>query len=391
MRVLFYIERFDFGLGGVVQYVYQWTQALATHGCQITLVTSFDRDIPPAWTASQPTGNPRVHTLDRPAGRFGWLNHQQLKQLDEWSADCDVVHLHGPWDLGVNRWARRLRNRGLPYIVSTHGMLDDWSLSQKPLRKRLMLSWCVRSFLRGAAAIHCTALAESQQVTGNVSGLPEPVCIPPILSFTDEANMPDDQLAYTAFPDLRPEAFKMLFLSRIHYKKGIEWLLKAAARCKASGGEWQVLVAGPGEPKYIAQLQAEAERLGIADDVLWLGMVRDPVKTALYRAADVFVLPTQQENFGIVLVEAMAAGLPVITTRGTDIYREIEEGGALIVGLSADSLSSSLTRLRNNSAEREERGRRGATMVRQWLDYPRVLEQQMQLYRRSMKPRIGTS
>lgn len=391
MRVLHYIERFDFGLGGVVQYVFQWVNALVAAGQEVTLLAASHHDLPPEWLAAH-AGNPRVHLLDQPAGRFGWLTRAQLDQLDGWIGDSQVVHLHGPWDLGANRWARRLRARGIPYIVSAHGMLDDWSLQQKPWRKRAMLALSVGNFLRRAATVHCTAWAESQQVQKNVGRLREPICIPPIVACADEENLPDPQQAYDAFPSIRRDAFKILFLSRIHYKKGVEWLLDAVAELPADGAV-QALIAGPGDADYVSQLQVRAERLGIASKVLWLGMVRDPIKTALYRAADVFVLPTQQENFGIVLVEAMAAGLPVITTRGTDVYRELEEGGALIMEHRSGDLASKLRSLGSDPVERARRGRQGADYVRQWIDPERVLHRQLEMYRSAIAshPSTGVS
>ena len=137
---------------------------------------------------------------------------------------------------------------------------------------------------------------------------------------------------------------------------------------------------GPGDESYINKLKLLAEERGIEQQVLWLGMVRDPLKTALYRAADIFVLPTQQENFGIVLVEAMFAGLPIITTRGTDIYQELEQGGALISGLSGNQIADAVQQLLAEPRGMRTRSERGMTFAKNWLNEARNIQDHLAMY-----------
>lgn len=387
MKVLHYIDSFDYGLGGIVQYVYQATRALAMAGIDVTLATAKNVDIPPEWLNGSATKTPTVFLLDQPAGRQGWLNSHQLNQLADLARRHDVVHLHGAWDLGNVRLARRLADAGIPYIVSAHGMLDDWSVNQKKLKKQIFLTTVGKSFYRRAATVHCTADAEKEQAVRNVRHL-NPLVVPLLIPLFEPQPGAQD-LAYREFPALRRESIKLLFLSRLHYKKSPDLLIRAAAKLVNHGHDVQVMMAGPGDAAYVAQLKRIADEVVIADRILWLGMVREPLKSAVYDASDIFVLPTQQENFGIVLVEAMFAGLPIVTTRGTDIYRELEQGGAVIADHSADGIASGIAQLLDKPDDLAARGERGRQFARDWLDERKTIEAHLNMYRQAIETGRG--
>lgn len=383
MRILHYVDSFDKGLGGVVQYVSQVTRALAMAGIDATLATAKNVDIPPEWLDETATKTPTVFVLDQPAGKQGWLNSRQTAQLVELALDHDVVHLHGAWDLGNVRFARRLNANGIPYIVSAHGMLDDWSINQKRLKKQVFLVTIGRQFYRQAAMVHCTADAETDQVRSNVGKSLKTICVVPYVVPPAEFEG-SEELAYKKYPRLRADTIKLLFLSRLHYKKSPDLLIRAAAKLIDQGHDIQVLMAGPGDEDYVAELKQVADESGIAERVLWFGMVREPLKSAIYDASDIFVLPTQQENFGIVLVEAMFAGLPIVTTRGTDIYRELEQGGAVIADHSADGIANGIAKLLENPDDLAARGERGRQFAREWLDEQKTIEAHLDMYRQAI-------
>ena len=141
---------------------------------------------------------------------------------------------------------------------------------------------------------------------------------------------------YSANPELRGKKL-MLFMGRIHPKKGCDLLLDAFAKTLADDPQWCLVIAGPDQVGWQAKLRQRGERLGIASRVTWMGMVRGAMKWGALRAAEVFVLPSHQENFGIVVAEALAAGTPVLISNKVNIWREIQADGAGIVA--ADTLA----------------------------------------------------
>jgi glycosyltransferase involved in cell wall biosynthesis len=123
----------------------------------------------------------------------------------------------------------------------------------------------------------------------------------------------------------------MLFLSRIHEKKGCDLLVEAFARVARSDPSLCLVIAGPDQTGWVAKLKDRAERLGIADRITWPGMLQGDLKWGAFYAAEVFCLPSHQENFGIVVAEALACGKPVLVSNKVNIWREIETDGAGLV------------------------------------------------------------
>ena len=148
---------------------------------------------------------------------------------------------------------------------------------------------------------------------------------------------------------------------------------------------FQVLMVGPGDEGYVRTLKERAKKLGIAEQVVWTGLVKDPLKTSMYLASDIFVLATHQENFGIVLAEAMLAGVPVVTTRGTDIYQEVEQNGAVIAETNADSIASNIEKLIANPEDRNRRSELGKQGVARWLSENNILEGHRKMYQMAIE------
>lgn len=222
-----------------------------------------------------------------------------------------IVHIHAlwsPWLLCAYVWAR---THGVPVVWSPHGMLTPWALSQGWLKKRIAL-WMYQWWaLRGATLLHVTASSEEADVRR--LGLPNPVVEIPL---------------GVAVPEMTPkrrvgQIRTALFLSRVHPKKGLFDLIDAWAALRPKG--WRLLIAGPSSGRHAEEVVARARGLGLGErEVRYLGPVYDEEKDALFAAASVFVLPTYSENFGVVVLEALAQGCPVVTTRETP-WRNLEE------------------------------------------------------------------
>lgn len=386
LRCVHYLHEFVLEHGGVVQAVRDLCSGLTAGGTEIVLLTCDASDVPDAWQRG--ANGTRVVELNRSRLYRGMLGRRIVRDATRTVlARADVVHLHTPWAVGNLQLAASLRRQRIPYIVSIHGMLDGWSMAQKPLKKRTFLTLGGRRFLYEAARVHFTAEEERRQALAWIpAARRRAVVVPLTVDLSQFDQLPGPDTARAKFKALDSGEPTVLFLSRLHPKKGVELLLDAATQLHAAGARFQLVVAGPADDAaYVAALQRQAAVGGLGDRVHFPGMVRGVEKLSLYQAADVFVLPTHQENFGLVLVEAMACETPVVTTRGTDIWRELEAGGAVIVDRSAPSIAAAIGEILGDRKTARHRAQRGRAFVYQWLDRRRVMEQYEQLYRSAIQ------
>jgi glycosyltransferase involved in cell wall biosynthesis len=367
-------------LGGVVTAVIDMCEQTAQAGRRVTLVTCDAKDAPPAWQTGDDC-TPRVVEVAPSKLTAALLSRQAADAFTGLAEQSEVAHLHTPWELCNLQLASRLRRAAVPYVVSVHGMLDDYCMQQKSLKKRAFLALGGRRLFEHAAAIHFTAQGEMEQAVRYIPGRERAAVVPLAMNLAPYESLPGPELAFNAFPQIDRTARRILFLSRLHPKKGVDLLIRAAAAAQAKWPQFQLLLAGPGEDSYVAGLKALAVELGVSDRTHFLGMVQGEVKRSLYQASDVFVLPTHQENFGLVLPEALACGTPVVTTRGTDIWQELQQAGARIVDQQPAAIAAAIEGLLADPAEARQLGRRGREFVFQWLGRERIAAAYEAMYR----------
>ncbi len=374
--VLHYLPRVRLAEGGVVRAVVDLCDALARENLPVTLVTADDADVPAIWPVTPE--NITILKIARPLGAFGPITAPLLDAIRL----ASVVHLHTPWDRGNLAVARAARRAGKPYILSVHGMLDDWCMSQRSIKKRLYLALAGRRLLEQAAALHCTARAEWSQGrrwAPNAVGVVAPL----VFDLADYADLPGSAPAVARWPALAHDRPAVLILSRIHYKKGADVFIDAAGLLRSLGADADFFIAGPGDDADISALREQARRLGVADRVHFLGMVTGVEKVSLYQAADVFVLPTSQENFGFVFFEALAAGTPVVTTRGVDTWPELtDSGGAIITTRDAREIADAAASLLADPARRAAMGAAGRAWTLERFAPGAVIREYIDLYDR---------
>lgn len=378
MRIIHYIHAIELAQGGVVRAVLDVSSLTAASGHDVVIMTRNPADAPQDMRAGAP-GRPRVHPIENHA-RGRRLSSHTLTQVRALLESADVVHLHTPWEIANLRIARTARELRKPYVLTLHGMLDDWSMAQKRTKKRLYLALAGRRLLEHAACLHCTAEFEMIQARKWTPNTRFQV-IPLIFDLTD--------YLHPAPPELAAEHFRVdrsrptvLFLSRLHPKKRPDILIEAIAILRNQGIPAQLLLAGTGDDDYVASLKRLARSRNL-DDARFLGLVTGPLKTSLYSLADALAIPTSQENFGFVFPESLACETPVITTKGVDIWPELESsGGAIILDPPTPAaFARALADLLSDPLRRARMGQAGRRWVLDYLDNRRILSRFEEMYR----------
>lgn len=248
-----------------------------------------------------------------------------LQWLYYHAAEFDLAHLHALFSPIISGAATVARYRHLPYILRPLGTLDRADLQKKQQLKRIYTALWERENIAQAAAIHFTSQEEarvSDRFGLNTKDMIIPLGVNPIenasnIDVRNQLGIPQDK-------------FLVLFLSRIEPKKGLDLLLPALGNLLQQGLDFHFVLAGsnPQNPDYEAKIRAEIEASPLASRTTMPGFVREPLKSALLNQADLFVLPSYYENFGIAVAEAMAAGTAVCISRGVYIWEDVENADA---------------------------------------------------------------
>ena len=245
---------------------------------------------------------------------FSTALHRYLRQHIQ---ELDVVHVHGVWLFPNITVAWNARRKKVPYIVRPAGSLDPTPLRMKGFKKRLYLNAIERHLVNNAAAIH--AVSENEARNLSELGFTSPVVtIPNGISRIATDVRSDIKAVNRAELGLPAKEQLILFVGRIHPIKNLEFLGRVFQSLLSKlQAPVKLLIAGPDDHAYAEQLKAYYQNLGIGEHVQFLGEVLGEQKDTLYRACDLFVLPSHTENFGFVVIEALAAGLPVIVSDKT--------------------------------------------------------------------------
>jgi glycosyltransferase involved in cell wall biosynthesis len=317
------------------------SRAVMDLGHEVETVSVDDPDS--AWKSALPLP---VHLKGPPHGPLEYSRafNQWLQQN---AARFDAIISHGVWRDNSRATRRAARSAGKPYFVFPHGMLDPWFKRYYPVKhlKKCVFWWLTEyAVLRDAAAVLFTC--QEELILARESFRPYRCVerVVPLGTGEPPQNVDEQRKAFAAkFPELAGKRV-ILFLGRLHEKKGCDLLLRAfldllQTRPRETWQDLHLMMAGPcSHPDYLAtlrQIAAPCETIS-PGSVSFPGMISGDLKWGLLREAEVFVLPSHQENFGIAVVEAMACGTPVLISRPVNIWREIESSGAGLV--EADTL-----------------------------------------------------
>jgi glycosyltransferase involved in cell wall biosynthesis len=312
--------------GGVSRTVAQLSGALAGQPNTHVSIVSADRNADGDIAALRVQGAPSGLNILAPGRTFA--NVQRLAKRS--AATTPLVHDNGLWRPSNLMAAIAARSRRVPLVISPHGMLEQWALGHKPMRKRAALAtyqqWCLKT----AVAFHATSAVEAENVRR--LGFRQPIAV-----VGNGVESPPKNFSLT--PNGTRTA---LFLSRLHPKKGVLELIAAWDQVRPSG--WRLRIVGPDEGGYREKIAAAIARSGVAGSIDLFDGANDAQKWRHYAQAELFILPTFSENFGLVIAEALACGIPVITTNATPWHAIEDQGcgwvidptvGAIVAALSA--------------------------------------------------------
>ncbi len=329
MRILNIIASADPETGGPIEALRLAGLDMARRGHSIELVT-LDK---PAAAYVEDFPLP-VHACGRWTQRYGYT-----PALARWivlnAHRFDAAVIHGLWNHASVGGGAALRRAGLPYLVFAHGMMDPWFREAYPLKHLAKQAFWLAvqgKVLRDAAAVLFTCEEERRRARGVFHGHSY---AERVVAFGTAAppNRVENQLAafHGLLPVLKDRRF-LLFLGRIHEKKGCDLLVEAFGKIASSCPDIDLVIAGPDQSGLKSKLIVKAAKAGIADRIHWPGMLAGDAKWGAFRAAEAFILPSHQENFGIVVAEAMACGTPVLLTDKVNIWREAKASGGGLVG-----------------------------------------------------------
>lgn len=290
--------------------------------------------------------------------------------------DIDVLHGHGFY-VGTNYvFGREARRQKKALVYHAHGFFEPWILNRSRFKKK-MVHWLFEDAnFKHVRLWRALTSFEADQIRS--AGITTPIVIAPngleLESYRKPSGAPR-QIATPLIPSLQKDRNRLLFLSRIHPKKGLDILMAAWAALGQFRKSWELVVAGPDEQGYLKSVRANARALCIEKEVYFTGTVTGANKVALFYSADLFVLPSYSEGLPVSLLEAMACERPVVASRACNCP-DIYSCGA---GWACDATARSLTEalriaLSVSDHERSERGQRGRGLVSASYSWDRVVK-----------------
>lgn len=294
----------------------------------------------------------------------------------------DIVHIHAVWSYSTRAAANAALQCKVPYIVRPAGMLSEWSFSHRSLMKSLFWRFGERECLVHATGFHATSEQEAEEIRrlipgSHVSVIQNGVSEDAWQSETDikqvrsQLGIPDDG------------APVILFLSRLHPKKGvIDLLLPAFASLSVPA---RLVIAGGADehaPEYAQEVNRSIERLNLKDRVIVTGAIPPDRRWSLLDAADVFILPSHSENFGIVVAEAMARGRAVIVTDAVQSFVHVQASqGGIVVPVTVEAVRDALERILRDPQQRQTMGDAGRKYAKSHFRWDSIGQRVQEMYR----------
>ena len=367
LKILHVIPSTDIRQGGPSTLIRTLTRSLAGAGLEIHVVT---------------TGESGEENLDgvtyrsfRQQNRFYHLSWAPNQWLAQHVKEYALVHIHTLFSFPTTCAAFWSHYCKVPYLVTPHGILNQWGFkNHRQWLKKLSLKWIENRMMANAAAVHYTTEQERQEAV-ELGAKGKAVMIPNFLEDVQVNNFHSRPLAKLG------TGKKFLFLSRFHPKKGLDLLLPAFAQVKHKHPDCVLVLAGAGKSGFVSNLQQEARRLKIDQHIVWAGFLENEEKWMAFAGANVFVLPSYAENFGIAVLEAMACGIPVVISDQVGICSDVREAQAgIIIQIEINQLADAMIRLLDHPEIGKKMGENGRRLVEEKFTAKKVIPQIIELY-----------
>lgn len=368
MKALLTSASFDADYGGPALSISRLGRALAVKGVKVGLWAPDGS----AFTSSVVVSGSDVIRLSGGASRL--LSH---------FGSPDLIHDSGIWLAHNHAIATMSRKKGIPRIVSPRGMLEPWAISYKRIKKNIAWYCYQKRDLSTADGLHATSQAEAKQL--KALGLSPPIHLVP-----NGMDIPDDvEVEWANATRSAGNVFRTaLFLSRVHPKKGLPLLIEAWTRLRPQG--WRLIIAGPSEVGHSNEIATLVRQRGLAESVQIIGPQYGEEKALLLRSSSLFILPTYSENFGMAVAEALAYGIPVLTTTGAPWSELVEYRAGWWVAPNADSITEALSNaLEKPIAELQAMGARGRELIRKSYGWDGVAERMIESYEGMLRSRAN--
>ena len=369
MRVLHVIPAVASKYGGPSTAIVSMTKAMDRNGIDVSVATT-DAGLGDDQKSLEDTfGSVPVHCFTQNCSETWKVSLELRRWLMARVREYDLLHIHAVWSFASTVSARFCVQYDVPYILRPAGMLSAYSWQHKGWKKRLYWSILENKTVDGAAAFHATSDGEKHDI-GKLTDKADVFVIPN--GVEDEAFTYQENLR-PGFPSVNEDAPSdvpvILFMSRLHPKKGIiDRLLPAISKLRQ---EFQLMIVGNEDshyPGYESEVVSAIRNLKLSERVKLLGPTTGNERWNLYDAADLFVLPSHSENFGIVVAEAMSRGCPVITTDQVQSAPHVKLAGAgSVVSGDAEELARAIGNLLDNRELRSAMSARGIEYANEYF------------------------
>jgi len=384
MKILHVIANLAPRYGGPSKACWEMARAVAQLGHQVSIYTT-NQDGP--GELEVPLNRPvqrdgvAVRYFPIQAPRFWGTSLPLARALRRKVPASDLVHIHSLYlfhDLVAGHWCRRY---GVPYLVRPHGTLDPFIHRRHRWRKRLMERLFEDRNIRRAAALHFTT-AEEEKLAAPFTFQTPGLVVPLGINWEEFAELPEPGEFRRRHPEIGDKAI-ILFFGRINFKKGLDILARAFGAVARRREDVHLVIAGPDNEGWGARVRTWLAEEGMGARITFTGMLLGPEKLAVLRDAGLFVLPSYSENFGLAVVEAMAAGLPVIISDKVNIWREVQAAGAgRVIPADASALADQLLDLLDNPGAATHMGQKGRSLVQERFPWPRIARSLVEAYER---------
>ena len=382
MKILHVIANLAPRYGGPYKACWEMARAVAQLGHRVSIYTT-NQDGPgilpvptdrPVWREGVevryfPIQPPRFWSASWPLAR---ALRQEIKGVD-------LVHVHNLYlfhDLVTGYYCRA---HGVPYLIQPHGALDPFIHRRHRGRKRFMEWGFQNRTIRKASAILFTTAAERELAAPFTFGTPG-VMVPLGMDLDEFRGMPEPGSFRRRYPEIGDKPI-ILFFGRVNFKKGLDILAKAFGAVARRRQDVHLVIAGPDNEGWGARVRTWLGEEGVLGRTTFTGMLLGPDKLAVLRDASMFVLPSYSENFGLAVIEAMAAGLPIIISDKVNIWREVESAGAgKVVPCEAGKLTEAILDLLDKPEMARQMGQKGQALVRDEFQWPDIAVRLQETY-----------